>query len=315
MANEFYKELIDNERTFRNNLGWTGSEVSGNSFYQELIALRAQITALWNLVGIADGQSVKWNNSTKKFVPGDFAIGSHTHPYLAIASNLSDLNNAATARGNLGLGSAATASASSFLATANNLSDLGSASTARGNLGLGSTGTAAYFWAGPTGAGGTAVFRAIAMTDLPSNIVRAGAAPTITGQALFWNNSTQQWDLKLMGVSATVSVTITSGNTNSSAFSLTKPLIFAFAPSTASTRTIKIQYTEDGGTTWVDTGISFDTVTSSPGTKIDSDTFSKIAGLTGVDSSGNGLANLRLSMSSSLGADLTIKFRSTSIGY
>lgn len=75
--------------------------------------------------------------------------------YLAISNNLSDLNNAATARTNLGLGSAATTSSSAYataaqgtkadgaLQSANNLSDLTNTTTARTNLGLGSIATQA----------------------------------------------------------------------------------------------------------------------------------------------------------------------------
>ena len=60
---------------------------------------------------------------------------------MAIANNLSDLNNAGTARTNLGLGTASTSASTDFLQVSNNLSDLNNATTARTNLGLGNVAT------------------------------------------------------------------------------------------------------------------------------------------------------------------------------
>lgn len=59
--------------------------------------------------------------------------------YLKKSGNLSGLGNTATARANLGLGSAAVMNTSAFLQPGNNLSDLSNIATARANLGLTST--------------------------------------------------------------------------------------------------------------------------------------------------------------------------------
>jgi len=102
---------------------------------------------------------------------GVVSLGASDVNALAIANNLSDLNNAGTARTNLGLGTSATldtgtsngnvvvldatglpavdgsqltgvtSTDNTKLAIANNLSDLNSASTARTNLGLGTSAT------------------------------------------------------------------------------------------------------------------------------------------------------------------------------
>lgn len=61
--------------------------------------------------------------------------------YLKKSGNLAGLANTATARSNLGLGSAATQNSNTFLQTSSNLSDVPSPSAARTNLGLTTTAT------------------------------------------------------------------------------------------------------------------------------------------------------------------------------
>ena len=67
--------------------------------------------------------------------------GILTTDVLLRANNLSDLLNAATARINLGLGTAAVQNISFFLQSANNLSDLTNIAVAQANLGLGTAAT------------------------------------------------------------------------------------------------------------------------------------------------------------------------------
>lgn len=71
----------------------------------------------------------------------DSAATKAIDDFLQAVNNLSDLVSSATARSNLGLGTAATVAVTSLLQAANNLSDIVSTSTARTNLGLGSSAT------------------------------------------------------------------------------------------------------------------------------------------------------------------------------
>ena len=96
-------------------------------------------TASTRDTGVANGNVIVADATGLPVIDGSQLTGvtSTDASKLAIANNLSDLNNVGTARTNLGLGTASTSASTDFLAVSNNLSDLNSASTARTNLGLG----------------------------------------------------------------------------------------------------------------------------------------------------------------------------------
>lgn len=83
-----------------------------------------------NLAGLGNTATARVNLGL-----GTAAV-QNTAFFLQGANNLSDVTNAAIARGNLGLSPIVTLPVATFLQAANNLSDIGSASTARTNLGL-----------------------------------------------------------------------------------------------------------------------------------------------------------------------------------
>lgn len=100
------------------------------SQFSSLLTQATEATA--GIAQIATGVEVNTGtNDTDMVTPLKLATS-----YLSKAGNLAGLGNQATARTNLGLGSAATAATTAFLQVANNLSDLNSPIVARANLGL-----------------------------------------------------------------------------------------------------------------------------------------------------------------------------------
>ena len=147
---------LNNAGTARTNLGLgTAATAASTDFLQVSNNLSdvTAATARTNLglgtaatvdTGTSNGNVVVLDATGLPAVDGSQLTGvtSTDSSKLAIANNLSDLNNAGTARTNLGLGTAATAASTDFLQVSNNLSDV-TAATARTNLGLGTAATAA----------------------------------------------------------------------------------------------------------------------------------------------------------------------------
>ena len=127
--------------------GVTGTDATKLAIANNLSDLNSASTARTNLglgtasvkdTGVANGNVIVADATGLPVIDGSQLTGitATDATKLAIANNLSDLNNVGTARTNLGLGTASTSASTDFLAVSNNLSDLNNAGTARTNLGL-----------------------------------------------------------------------------------------------------------------------------------------------------------------------------------
>ena len=101
-----------------------------------LVAATESVTGVIRIA--TSGEVSSGTNDTKAVTPLKLAS-----QYLSKAGNLAGLANVATARSNLGLGTAATQNLSAFLQPSNNLSEISSPTIARSNLGLQTTATTA----------------------------------------------------------------------------------------------------------------------------------------------------------------------------
>ena len=146
---------LNNVGTARTNLGLGTAATSASTDFLQVSNNLSDVTAATARTNLGLGTAATANTGTSNgnvvvldatglpAVDGSQLtnVTSTDSSKLAIANNLSDLNNVGTARTNLGLGTAATAASTDFLQVSNNLSDV-TAATARTNLGLGTAATA-----------------------------------------------------------------------------------------------------------------------------------------------------------------------------
>lgn len=179
--------------------------------------------------------------------------------FLKSANNLSDLNNAATARTNLGLGTAAVQNVSFFNQVANNLSDVANAATARSNLGL-AIGTNVQAWSAKLDAlaalASTGMLAHTGTNTFAERTITAGVGVAVTNGNGVSGNPTVAITGGLVLISSQ-----TASNSSSiifsglSTYNQYKLYIHKAQPVT-NAQALRIEISTDNGSTWISTGYS-----------------------------------------------------------
>ena len=124
------------------NYGWAYPTVNadantwGGTLNSAIIAIDAQVHTMRRRRARPRTICRTWLTFHRSHQSGIGAAATQALSASQLANNLADVSSTATARGNLGLGSAAIQNSATFLQAANNLADVTNAATARSNLGV-----------------------------------------------------------------------------------------------------------------------------------------------------------------------------------